>query len=100
MQALPSIEQEHTRNPSARRIIRRQAVHTMAAESTRLRMVANIPARPIPITETAIIRTGGLPTATAFTSLPEKIARAAVPSGEVAAVRASFRTYMEISVAG
>ena len=72
MQALPSIEQEHTRDHSARRIILRQAVHTMAGESTRLRMVANIPARPIPITETAITRTGGLPTVTAFTSRPKK----------------------------
>jgi hypothetical protein len=87
MQALLlSIEQEHTRNPSARRIIRRQAVHTMAGESTRLHMVANIPARPIPITETAIIRTGGLLTVTAFTSRPEKRARAALPSGEAPAV--------------
>jgi hypothetical protein len=35
-------------------------------------MVANIPAQSIPITETAITGTGGLPTATAFTNLFEK----------------------------
>jgi hypothetical protein len=55
-----------------RRIILRQDVHTTAEESTRLRMVANIPAQSIPITEMAITRTGGLPTATAFTNLFEK----------------------------
>jgi hypothetical protein len=52
-------------------IIRRQAVHLTAEESTRLRMVANIPAQSIPIIETAITGTGGLPTATAFTSRSE-----------------------------
>jgi hypothetical protein len=45
-------------------------------------MVANILARPIPITELAITRTGGLPTVTAFTSRPEKIARPVLASGE------------------
>jgi hypothetical protein len=46
-------------------------------------MVANIPTRPISITEMAVTRTGALPTVTAFTSRPEKRARAALPSGSM-----------------
>ena len=68
MQALPDIGQEHTREPTAQRGIRRQAVRTMAEGSTQLRTVASIRERRIPITETAITKIGGLPTVTAFTS--------------------------------
>jgi len=72
MQALPGIGQEHTREPTERRVILRQAVRTTAGESTQLRTMAGIRARQIPITETAITRTGGLPAVTEFTNHSEK----------------------------
>jgi hypothetical protein len=75
MQALPGIGQVHTREPTARRGIRRQAVRTMAGEGTQLRIVASIPARRIPITGTATTTTGAAATATAFTSRTEHLGR-------------------------
>jgi len=71
MQALPGIGQEHTRKPTARRVIHRQAARTMAGESTQLRTVASIPARRIPITGTATTTTGEPATATEFTNRTE-----------------------------
>ena len=50
-----------------------QAVRIMAGASIQHRTVANIPAQRMPIIGTAITRTGGLPTDTAFTSHPEKM---------------------------
>ena len=80
MQALASIQPGYMREPTARCVIPRQAARTMAGEGTQLHTAANIPAQRMPITATAITRTGGVATDMAFTSRTEN---SGAPSGSL-----------------
>jgi len=72
MQILPRIGQKHTRKRAAWHAVRRQAARIVAGANIQHRTVAGIPAQRMPTIGTAITRTGGQPTDTAFTSHPEK----------------------------